>query len=186
MPLLDAKNEPKASKMTPKWSQNGSLVGIKKTLRHHLDKKVPTSTKPHYLLCFVKIHHRSKPLNYDAFWFPTPINACRLCPKRTRSVLVFMFRFSCASPICWPLLFSTPARSASRAVGRGGASRRYKGGAALRAALQRGAFGAPLMRGAFGAPLSTLTSESRMQNIELSNRKPESRIWNPEHPDGRI
>ena len=75
MPLLDAKNEPKASKMTPKWSQNESLVGIKKTLRHHLDKKVPTSTKPHYLLCFVKIHHLFKPLNFDAFWFPKPIKS---------------------------------------------------------------------------------------------------------------
>ena len=73
MPLLDAKNEPKASKITPKWSPNGSLVGIKKTLRHHLDKKVPTSTKPHYLLCFVKIHHLFKPLNFDAFWLPKPI-----------------------------------------------------------------------------------------------------------------
>ena len=55
-PFGPAKKEPTASKMTPKWSPNGTLVGIKKTLRRHLDKKVPTSMKPHYLLCFVKIH----------------------------------------------------------------------------------------------------------------------------------
>ena len=50
------KKEPTASKMTPKWSPNGALVGIKKTLRRHLDKKVPTSTKPNYFTKLVNKH----------------------------------------------------------------------------------------------------------------------------------
>ena len=44
--LLDTQKELKASKMTPKWTENVSLMGIKKTLCDHLDKKVMKINSP--------------------------------------------------------------------------------------------------------------------------------------------
>ena len=108
--LLSAKNEPKASKMTPKWSPNGSLVGIKKTLCHHLDKKVPTSTKPNYLLCFVKIHHLFQPLNFDAFWFPKPIKKWWKSRSQTKSLKIRTFLHS------WGVQAQTLSKNGEMAV----------------------------------------------------------------------
>ena len=88
-----AQRTPRISKMSPKWWPKGALEGPKNCPRRKFGEKVPTSTKPHYLLCFVKVYPYPKPWIFTIF-YPQMVRKSRKFqtpPQSTKNQSFFSF-----------------------------------------------------------------------------------------------